>query len=109
MFTYVSSPVVEGDAAIIQCFHFWFYIDGFLDGTKNESMTVFQQFDGPVSAGQVWSQRSATLEWSEVWGAEGEVETSGVCYRDRWRCEVLGWVTNILGGRSPYWESNREI
>ena len=42
IFTEVSSPVVEGYAAALQCFHFWFYLDGFLDGAKNESLAVAQ-------------------------------------------------------------------
>ena len=42
MFTEVSSPTVNGSAAALQCFHFWFYLDGFLDGAKNESLAVAQ-------------------------------------------------------------------
>ena len=42
IFTEVSSPPVEGFAAALQCFHFWFYLDGFLDGAKNESLAVAQ-------------------------------------------------------------------
>ena len=42
IFTEVSSPSVEGFAAALQCFHFWFYLDGFLDGAKNESLAVAQ-------------------------------------------------------------------
>ena len=42
IFTEVSSPPVEGFAAALQCFHFWFYLDGFLDGLKNESLAVAQ-------------------------------------------------------------------
>ena len=44
IFTEVSSPPVEGFAAALQCFHFWFYLDGFLDGAKNESLAVAQVF-----------------------------------------------------------------
>ena len=40
IFTEVSSPTVNGSAAALQCFHFWFYLDGFLDGAKNESLAI---------------------------------------------------------------------
>ena len=68
-FTEISSPVVDGEAAALQCFHFWFQIDGFFDGAKNESLAVAQISEGDgVPDKELWLQQSATLDWTEVRG-----------------------------------------
>ena len=66
MFTYIPSPSFDREAAVLQCFHFWFFIDGFFDGVKNESLKVVQQSAGDVPENELWNWPSATLEWSEV-------------------------------------------
>ena len=66
VFTYITSPSFDHEAAVLQCFHFWFFIDGFFDGVKNESLKVVQQSAGDVPENELWNWPSATLEWSEV-------------------------------------------
>ena len=62
----ITSPSFDHEAAVLQCFHFWFFIDGFFDGVKNESLKVVQQSAGDVPENELWNWPSATLEWSEV-------------------------------------------
>ena len=69
VFTYITSPVIDGGAAVLQCFHFWFQIDGFLDGSKNESIKVVQQSVGEAPENLLWSLMSSTTDsgrWMEV-------------------------------------------
>ena len=69
VFTYITSPVIDSDAAVLQCFHFWFQIDGFLDGSKNESVKVVQQSVGEAPENLLWSLMSSTTDrgrWIEV-------------------------------------------
>jgi hypothetical protein len=76
---------------VLQCFHFWFYIDGFLDGAKNESLKVVQVTDKNISVVadiELWSQQSATLGWTE-----GQVEVRAVLDGSHylpWRMFMLG-------------------
>ena len=89
MFTYITSPSFDHEAAVLQCFHFWFFIDGFFDGVKNESLKVVQQSAGDVPENELWNWPSATLEWSEVL-LHFEVQLSPIFYcRVKWRFEQL--------------------
>ena len=66
VFTYITSPDIDGNAAVLQCFHFWFFINGFMDGAKNESLKVVQQSTGDLPEKELWNWQSGTLEWTEV-------------------------------------------
>ena len=89
MFTYITSPSFDHEAAVLQCFHFWFFIDGFFDGVKNESLKVVQQSAGDVPENELWNWPSATLEWSEVL-LHFKAHLSPIfCCRVKWRFEQL--------------------
>lgn len=52
---------------MLQCFSFWFYIDGFMDGVRNESVKVVQQIDSEKYPDvRLWNWVSPTLEWTKV-------------------------------------------
>ena len=87
VFTYITSPVIDGDAAVLQCFHFWFQIDGFLDGSKNESVKVVQQSVGEAPENLLWSLMSSTTDsgrWIEV-RKTLTLDFPSFCLRARWR------------------------
>ena len=65
--TSIESPLIQGDASALQCFNFWFYIDGFFGGTKNETLLVIQESSlESVPDMELWRQQNATSGWTEV-------------------------------------------
>ena len=100
MFTYITSPAIDGPAAVLQCFHFWFYIDGFMDGAKNESLKVVQQSTGDITETELWNWQSGTLEWTEVYILHKDDYHSHILYcRVKWRCGQFFKTTSTLVGK----------
>ena len=100
MFTYITSPDIDGPAAVLQCFHFWFFIDGFMDGAKNESLKVVQQSTADIPEKELWNWQSGTLEWTEVCIRMISDYRISFCYcRVKWRCEQFSKMTSTLVGK----------
>jgi len=86
--TYVISKEFEGEKHIVECFHFWFYIDGSFDGAKNESLLVVLRFSSVnLNDSLVWSYRKATSGWTE-----GQVELRSVLVEEKY----VSWKINVV-------------
>ena len=96
--------MIDSHAAALQCFHFWFNIDGFFDGSKNESLSVVQQSTGEVADNLLWFQGTSTMEWTEVGDKygnsffpifllQGQVEVRGELGADG---TYTGWKVRVL-------------
>ena len=100
VFTYITSPDIDHHLAVLQCFHFWFFIDGFMDGAKNESLKVVQQSNGDIPEKELWNWQSGTLEWKEV--CIRIISDCHILYyycRVKWRCERFSKMTSTLVGK----------
>jgi hypothetical protein len=102
VFTYVTSPAIDGNASVLQCFHFWFYIDGFMDGAKNESLKVVQESTGDIPDRKLWNHQSATLQWTEV--SRPRLEVNAAISKGQMEVRAVehsgaytGWKVHLLG------------
>ena len=98
VWSYVTTTEFVGEKHAIECFHFWFFIDGFLDGAKNENLLVSvsyasQQLNDTIP----WLYSKGTPEWTE-----GQVEIRSFMVEEKYS----NWQLTIMGtkpGDMPAW------
>lgn len=68
-FTSLRTQELKGNQHPLECFNFWFYLDGFFDGNKNESLSVLMEFHNQSELSWAWRYELPTNGW-----AEGQIE-----------------------------------